>query len=114
VALIRGTSIIEIQGFTKDGYRLVTLAQCNTFSTLRSLKAFRPVGSSKDLLLLSSDSGSITLVEYIHEDKEFALVVSQSYGPPGCRLNVPGQYIAADPHGTAVLIGELVKTWTRG
>lgn len=78
-----------------------------TFSTIRSIQPFRPVGLSKDLLLLGSDSGVVTLVEAVKEaGGQFRAVAQLKCGPQGFRRDVPGEYVAADPSGRAIMAGE--------
>lgn len=58
-----------------------------------------------DFLVVGSDSGRIVILEYNPERNIFDKVHQETYGKSGCRRYVPGEYLASDPRGRAVLIG---------
>ena len=59
-----------------------------------------------DYLVIGSDSGKIVILEYIPAKNTFEKVHQETFGKSGCRRIVPGQYLAIDPKGRAVMIGE--------
>jgi hypothetical protein len=59
--VIRGTSVIEVLSLTSD--RVQPVASRDTFSALWCLKTLRPPGEKRDLLVVGSDSGWVTLIE---------------------------------------------------
>ncbi len=48
---------------------------------------------------------SICVLEYNPEKNVFDRVHMETYGKSGCRRIVPGQYLACDPKGRAIMIG---------
>ena len=54
---------------------------------------------------MGSDSGRIVILEYNATKNTFDKVHQETYGKSGCRRIVPGQYIATDPRGRAVMLG---------
>ena len=64
------------------------------------------VCSSSDYVVVGSDSGRIVILEYIPSKNQFEKVHQETFGKSGCRRIVPGQYLAVDPKGRAVMIGE--------
>ena len=44
-------------------------------------------------------------MEYSPQRRAFEQIHQETYGKTGCRRVVPGQYLAVDPKGRAVLIG---------
>jgi splicing factor 3B subunit 3 len=72
---------------------------------IRSLLPFRLQGSHKDYLVIGSDSGKITIAEFDNEKNEWKSTHCEVFGKTGCRRIVPGQYVAADPKGRALMIG---------
>jgi splicing factor 3B subunit 3 len=60
----------------------------------------------KIILLLGSDSGKIILLGYDQKKNCFVKVHSESFGRTGCRRIIPGQYLAFDPKGRAIMIGK--------
>lgn len=58
-----------------------------------------------DYVVVGSDSGRIVILEYSAQKRIFERIHQETYGKTGCRRVVPGQYLAVDPKGRAVLIG---------
>lgn len=58
---------------------------------------------------MGSDSGRIVILEYIHSPPSFKKLHQETYGKSGSRRIVPGQYLATDPKGRAVMIGAVEK-----
>ncbi|KAG0361649.1 Splicing factor 3B subunit 3 [Podila minutissima] len=81
----------------------------DVFGVIRSLAAFRLTGASKDYIVIGSDSGRIVILEYNPAKNVFEKVHQETFGKSGCRRIVPGQYLAVDPKGRAVMIGSLEK-----
>jgi splicing factor 3B subunit 3 len=63
--------------------------------------------SCVDYIVVGSDSGRIVILEYNPAKNVFDKVHQETYGKSGCRRIVPGQYLAADPKGRAVMIGKV-------
>ncbi|KMZ63735.1 Pre-mRNA-splicing factor RSE1 [Zostera marina] len=89
--------------------KIQTLYSVEVFGTVRSLIQFRLTGSQKDYLVVGSDSGRIIILEYNKERNVFDKVHQETFGKSGCRRIVPGQYVAVDPKGRAVMIGACEK-----
>jgi splicing factor 3B subunit 3 len=49
------------------------------------------------------------ILEYDSEHNRFAKVHQETFGKTGCRRIVPGEYLAADPKGRAIMIGATDK-----
>lgn len=62
-----------------------------------------------DYVVVGSDSGRIVILEYNPVKNTFDKVHQETYGKTGCRRIVPGQYLATDPKGRAVMIGAVEK-----
>lgn len=60
-----------------------------------------------DYIVIGSDSGRVVVLEYNPTKKGFDRVHQETYGKTGCRRVIPGQYLAVDPKGRAILIGKL-------
>lgn len=63
------------------------------------------VGANKDYIVVGSDSGKISILEFDEELKQLKPIHLETYGKTGCRRIVPGQYLAVDPKGRAIMIG---------
>jgi splicing factor 3B subunit 3 len=67
---------------------------------------FFTLGANRDYVVIGSDSGKISIVEFDVATSEWKSVHCEVFGKSGCRRIVPGQYVAADPKGRALMIGE--------
>lgn len=92
-----------------DSGKLQTLLSVEIFGAIRSLAQFRLTGAQKDYIVVGSDSGRIVIFEYNKEKNCFDKVHQETFGKSGCRRIVPGQYLAIDPKGRAVMIGACEK-----
>ena len=63
-------------------------------------------GANKDYVVIGSDSGKITILDFDNESSSWKHIHCEVFGKTGCRRIVPGQYLAADPKGRAIMIGE--------
>ncbi|KAA6371683.1 MAG: putative Splicing factor 3B subunit 3, partial [Streblomastix strix] len=73
------------------------------------MAAFRPVRQKKDFLALGSDSGKLSIVEYDASKERLVPVFQEAYGKTGCRRIIPGQFIAVDPKGRAIMIAAIER-----
>ncbi|GFY82211.1 cleavage and polyadenylation specificity factor (CPSF) A subunit protein [Actinidia rufa] len=92
-----------------DNGKIQTLLSVDIFGAIRSLAQFRLTGAQKDYIVIGSDSGRIVILEYNKEKNVFDKVHQETFGKSGCRRIVPGQYLAVDPKGRAVMIGACEK-----
>lgn len=61
-----------------------------------------------DYIVVGSDSGRIVILEYLPQKNVFDKAHQETFGKSGCRRIVPGQYLAIDPKGRAVMIGKTI------
>lgn len=92
-----------------DNGKLQSLLSVEIFGAIRSLAQFRLTGAQKDYIVVGSDSGRIVILEYNKEKNTLDKVHQETFGKSGCRRIVPGQYLAIDPKGRAVMIGACEK-----
>lgn len=62
-----------------------------------------------DYIVIGSDSGRITIIEYVPSQNRFNRIHLETFGKSGVRRVVPGQYLAVDPKGRACLIASVEK-----
>ena len=79
------------------------------FSIVRTINAFRLIGMKKDFLVIGSDSGRIVVLEYSIDRQSFVRVRQETFGKTGARRIVPGEFLATDPKGRAIMIGAAEK-----
>lgn len=92
-----------------DNGKIQTLLSVEIFGAIRSLAQFRLTGAQKDYIVVGSDSGRIVILDYNKEKNVFDKIHQETFGKSGCRRIVPGQYLAIDPKGRAVMIGACEK-----
>ena len=108
IIVAKGSRLELVRPDTQTG-KVDTVLSQDTFGVIRSLAAFRLTGGSKDYLIVGSDSGRIVILEYQPRTNSFDKVHQETFGRSGSRRIVPGQYLATDPKGRAVMIGALEK-----
>ncbi|KZF24133.1 hypothetical protein L228DRAFT_252598 [Xylona heveae TC161] len=89
--------------------KITDILSHDVFGIVRTLAAFRLAGSSKDYIIVGSDSGRITILEYVPSQNRFSRLHLETFGKSGVRRVVPGQYLAVDPKGRACLIASVEK-----
>ncbi|MCJ1401796.1 pre-mRNA-splicing factor rse1 [Xylographa trunciseda] len=89
--------------------KITTILSQDVFGIIRSLAAFRLAGSNKDYIIIGSDSGRITIIEYLPSTNRFSRLHLETFGKSGIRRVIPGQYLAVDPKGRACLIASIEK-----
>ena len=67
------------------------------------------ITNRKGILIVGSDSGKISIIEFDASLNDWKTVHCEVFGKTGCRRIVPGQYLAADPKGRAILIAGVEK-----
>lgn len=109
ILLVRGSRLELYRIDTATGHMMRVLSQ-HTFSNVRSAACFRLMGGTKNYLILGSDAGRIVVLEYNAARNRFEKVHQETFGRSGNRRIVPGQYLATDPKGRAVLIGAIERS----
>ncbi|KAG5519797.1 hypothetical protein PMAC_000070 [Pneumocystis sp. 'macacae'] len=89
--------------------KIKSLLSHDVYGIIRTLVGFRLAGTNKDHLIVGSDSGRITILEYNPDSNIFSKVHQETYGKSGVRRVVPGQYLAVDPKGRATMIASIEK-----
>ncbi|KAH0451477.1 hypothetical protein IEQ34_018776 [Dendrobium chrysotoxum] len=107
IVVARGKTIDLLR--PDEAGKIQTLHSVEVFGAIRCLAHFRLTGSQKDYVLVGSDSGRIVIMEYHKEKNCFHKLYQETFGKSGCRRIVPGQYVAVDPKGRAVMIAACEK-----
>ena len=108
IVVSRG-KILELLKPDPNTGKVHTLLSTEIFGVIRSLMAFRLTGGNKDYVIIGSDSGRISILEYNNVKNQFDRIHMETFGKSGCRRIVPGQHLAVDPKGRAVMIGAVEK-----
>lgn len=89
--------------------KVITVLSHDIFGIIRSIAPFRLAGSNKDYLILATDSGRITIIEYLPSHNRFHRLHLETFGKSGVRRVIPGEYLTCDPKGRACLIASTEK-----
>ncbi|XP_050056408.1 splicing factor 3B subunit 3 isoform X3 [Aphis gossypii] len=108
ILVSRGKSLELMRPDTNTG-KVHTLLTVEVFGIIRALMSFRQSGGTKDYIVVGSDSGRIVILEYLPSKNILDKVHQETFGKSGCRRIVPGQYLAIDPKGRAIMIGAVEK-----
>lgn len=103
-------SFLELYRLDDASGRLSTLNVTDAFGMIRAVLPFRMLGQSIDYLAVTSDSGRLTILEWSPADAAWSRVFGDSFGKSGVRRGVPGQMIARDPAGRALLVAAPEKS----
>ena len=93
------------------------VSRVETRSTLRCLSALRVSGSKRDVLVVGSDSGCFSVLDFEkcggdddeHGDVAPKILHCPTFGKPGIRRDTPGQYLCVDPRGRACMVASIEK-----
>ncbi|GKC33787.1 spliceosome-associated protein 130 A, partial [Tanacetum coccineum] len=99
--------LLELLRLDKHG-SMQTILTVDVFCAIRSL-ANLTSQRQKDYIVVGSDSGLISILAYNEHDNVFEHIHKETVGKSGCRRIVPGQYIALDPRGRALMIAACEK-----
>ncbi|KAF3050035.1 pre-mRNA-splicing factor rse1 [Didymella keratinophila] len=81
----------------------------DVFGIVRRIAKFRVAGGTKDHIVITTDSGRLVTYEYVADEHAFKTVHFETYGKSGIRRVVPGEYLAADPKGRAIMVASTEK-----
>ena len=105
---MRGGKVLELARPDDNG-KVQTIHSSDVFGMIRALSTCRLTGGNRDYIVLGTDAGKVVILEYSAEKQAFERVHAETFGKSGVRRIVPGQYVAADPRGRAVMIGAVEK-----
>ncbi|KAJ2895181.1 hypothetical protein MKZ38_006846 [Zalerion maritima] len=103
-----GSRLVLLRPDATQG-KVLTLLSHEIFGIIRAISSFRLAGSTKDYIILATDSGRISIIEYQQAQNRFRRIHLETFGKSGVRRVIPGQFLASDPKGRACLIAALEK-----
>ncbi|GJR29958.1 splicing factor 3B subunit 3-like protein [Tanacetum coccineum] len=99
--------LLELLRLDKHGC-MQNILSVDVFGAIRSL-ANLTSQRQKDYIVVGSDSGLVSILAYNEHDNVFEHIHKETVGKSGCRRIVPGQYLALDPKGRALMIAACEK-----
>jgi splicing factor 3B subunit 3 len=114
IVFLRAGGTLEVQRIvqTEDDEEdqrtfLKLIARVETRSILRSCSVIRFTGEKRDVLAVGGDGGALSVLDF--ENGVCKIIHCTTFGKTGCRRSTPGQYLAADPKGRAVMVSAIEK-----
>src|SRR3989338_3702804 len=104
VMLVRGVGLLELQRLDASTGKFDLIHSLDSFGRIRALESFRLLASEKDYVVISADSGRLMILEFVPISSSFTVLFSEPFGRSGIRREVPGQYIAIEPLGRALMV----------
>ncbi|KAI7171011.1 hypothetical protein D0869_15364 [Hortaea werneckii] len=98
-----------IENEDRSEVKISTVLDQDVFGIIRGVTAFRIPGTATDQLVVSSDSGRMSMLNYDAEKNAFRRVHLETFGKSGVRRTVPGQYVASDPRGRCLMLASTEK-----
>ncbi|WBW74987.1 U2 snRNP-associated protein, WD repeat protein Sap130 [Schizosaccharomyces osmophilus] len=92
-----------------DG-RISCILNHNCFGIIRNVAPLRLTGFKRDYLIVTSDSGRITVLQYDLGLNKLVPVYQEAFGKSGIRRVVPGEYLAVDAKGRAAMVASVEKS----
>ncbi|KAJ7912563.1 mono-functional DNA-alkylating methyl methanesulfonate N-term-domain-containing protein [Mycena leptocephala] len=109
VLVSRGTAL-ELLRLDAQAGKLSCISSSDVFGSIRSIASVRLPGNNKDYIVVGSDSGRLTILEFSEAKGGFVKLHQETFGKSGARRIVPGQFLATDPKGRSVLIAAMEKS----
>ncbi|TYJ57480.1 pre-mRNA-splicing factor RSE1 [Cryptococcus floricola] len=111
ILIVRGGTKLEIAKFNAATEQLDTVCSTEAFGAIRNVAGFRLAGMTKDYIVATSDSGRLSIIEFVvTPTPHFESLFQEVFGKTGSRRVVPGQFLAVDPKGRSCLVGALEKS----
>lgn len=89
--------------------KLEVISQQSLLGVIQSVEKIRILGTQRDLLVATGDSGKLVVLEYSNSLKRFVPIIQEPFAKNGYgRLN-QGEYISVDPQNRAVCLSAIEK-----
>ena len=107
--LLLKQSSIELLAIDEERINLKLLIRSNLYSQPKAIEKLLYPGLKKDLIILTSDSGNLSILEANIQSKNFDVYNTEPYFKSGTRKNSPSEYIAIDPKGRSIMIAAIER-----
>ncbi|CAK7893910.1 pre-mRNA-splicing factor Rse1p [[Candida] anglica] len=107
--VVANSTNIEVWRPDTDSGKISKVASQDTWAKVQALDTFRVPGSSVDFLVVTSDSGKLVILKFDVTTSRFVPLVQEPHSKTGFRRTTPGEYLAVDPQGRAIMISALER-----
>ncbi|CAG84677.2 DEHA2A08932p [Debaryomyces hansenii CBS767] len=107
--ILANSTSIELWKADSNTGKLEKIYQQASFGIIQGIDKIRLVGTQKDYVVITSDSGKLVVLEFDIEKLQFVPLFQEPHSKNGLRRTSPGEYLCVDPHNRAILIGAIEK-----
>ncbi|KAG7191974.1 pre-mRNA-splicing factor rse1 [Scheffersomyces spartinae] len=107
--VLANSTTIELWIPDSDTGKLKKQTIQHAFGIIQCIDKIRLAGATKDLLVITSDSGKLVVAEYDNELQRFHPRVQEPHSKSFLRRNTPGEYLAIDPENRALMIASIER-----
>lgn len=79
------------------------------FSLIQKIDKIRLAGTNKDLLVVTADSGMLSILQLDQSSMRFIPVVQEPHSKNALRRLTPGEYLSVEPRGRAIFVGAIER-----
>lgn len=100
---------IELWRPDNDSGKLYKITHQHAFGTIQSIDKLRLVGTIKDLLVITADSGKLVVCEFNVNMEKFIPLIQEPHSKNGLRRITPGEYLNIDPQNRCIFLGSIER-----
>ena len=108
IILVKNNTL-DLISVNDNSSKINVLISKQLFSHIKKVSAFRFAGQKRDHIVVTSDSGKLVILQADVKNHTFNIINEISYSKTGSRRVSPGEYLACDSKGRALIIGALEK-----
>ena len=109
VVAVTASTHLSLYRLDDSSGALQLLSSTPLFSEVLALTAFRFLSSPLDFVVLTSDSGFLSIVAWDDRQRRFVSVQQELLGKTGMRRGTPGHYLCVEGKGRALMVAALEK-----
>lgn len=106
LVLVTSTTL-EVHVPDPDTGKVAKIVQQDAFGLIQCIDKMRFAGLQQDLLVITSDSGELTIAKL--DKAQFVPIFRQPHSKNGFRRLTPGEYLCVEPRSRAVMLGALER-----
>lgn len=104
------STVIEVYQAKPETGKLQKLSLQPTFGIVQNADELRLIGTQRDVLVITADSGNIIIASYNPDTSKFEPQIQEPHSKNGLRRLTPGEYLAVNPQNRAIMLGALERT----
>lgn len=107
--VLASNTTLEVYRLNTDTGKLDRFLCQRAFALIQRIDKIRLVGTTKDLLVVTADSGILTVLQLEPTSMRFVPIVQEPHSKNALRRLTPGEYLCVEPRGRAILVGAIER-----